>query len=296
MSTKVQTYIKGYATSRDGTKIGYRQMGRGQGIILLHGGINASQHLMKLGTALSDAFTVYIPDRRGRGMSGPLGDHYSIEREDEDLDALLKKTGAHYVFGTADGALFALHAAISLPAIHKVAGYEPLLFLGQPELERLVTVMKRFGQEIAEGKLAEAMVTSIKGANEPKSISWVPRFLMVPFFRFALKAEARKVKGDDVPLQELLPTIHDELELVKKTEGTLEEYKNVSAEVLLLRGTKSKQSFKDTLDALSKTLPHSNRIELEGLDHRSAQDYGKPEIIAQELRRFFQDRPKEYSV
>ena len=63
------------------------------------------------------------------GMSGPIGGNYSIEKEDEDLDALLKKTGTHSVFGTADGALFALHAAISLPAIQRVAAYEPLLSL-----------------------------------------------------------------------------------------------------------------------------------------------------------------------
>jgi hypothetical protein len=31
---------------------------------------------MKLGVALSNAFTVYIPDRRGRGLSGPFGDNY----------------------------------------------------------------------------------------------------------------------------------------------------------------------------------------------------------------------------
>ena len=36
-------------------------------VILLHGGVNASQHMMKLGHALADAFTVYLPDRRGRG-------------------------------------------------------------------------------------------------------------------------------------------------------------------------------------------------------------------------------------
>jgi pimeloyl-ACP methyl ester carboxylesterase len=95
-------------------------MGSGPGLLLIHGGINASQHMMKLGAALADAFTIYIPDRRGRGMSGPLGNNYSISREDEDLDALLQKTGAHLIFGTADGALFALHAAITLPAIQKV--------------------------------------------------------------------------------------------------------------------------------------------------------------------------------
>ena len=58
----------------------------------MHGGALASQHYMKLGAALAEEFTVYIPDRRGRGMSGPYGPHYSIEREDEDLDAVVTDT------------------------------------------------------------------------------------------------------------------------------------------------------------------------------------------------------------
>jgi pimeloyl-ACP methyl ester carboxylesterase len=71
-----QTYTIGSVTSKDGTTIGYRQLGSGPGITLLHGAEGASQHVMKLGFALSDAFTVYIPDRRGRGLSGPFGDNY----------------------------------------------------------------------------------------------------------------------------------------------------------------------------------------------------------------------------
>ena len=37
--SKEHKYTKEYVTSKDGTTIGYRQMGSGPGIILLHGGI-----------------------------------------------------------------------------------------------------------------------------------------------------------------------------------------------------------------------------------------------------------------
>jgi len=67
---------------------------------------------MKLGKALSDVFTVYIPDRRGRGLSGPFGDNYNLQREVEDLDALLKKTGAHYLFGPSSGGIIVLETAL----------------------------------------------------------------------------------------------------------------------------------------------------------------------------------------
>lgn len=40
--SKKQEYLKDPVKSKDGTTIGFRQMGGGSGIIPLHGGINAS--------------------------------------------------------------------------------------------------------------------------------------------------------------------------------------------------------------------------------------------------------------
>ena len=73
--------------SADGTMIGYRRLGQGPAVILLHGGMMVAQNLMKLGIALADSFSVCIPDRRGRGASGPFGPDYGVERDCEDLRA-----------------------------------------------------------------------------------------------------------------------------------------------------------------------------------------------------------------
>jgi pimeloyl-ACP methyl ester carboxylesterase len=89
----------GSVVSADGTTIGYRRLGHGPSVIVLHGGVNASQHMLKLARALADAFTVYLPDRRGRGISGAFGPAYGIQREDEDLAAMVGHTGAEDVFG-----------------------------------------------------------------------------------------------------------------------------------------------------------------------------------------------------
>jgi len=111
----------GRLVSADGTRIGYGRLGEGPSVILLHGAVNASQHMMKLGRALADAFTVYLPDRRGRGMSGAFGPAYGIQREDEDLAAIVEQTAAECVFGPANGGLFALHGAIGLEQVRRVA-------------------------------------------------------------------------------------------------------------------------------------------------------------------------------
>jgi len=60
-STKKRQYSKRAVTSKDGTTIGFRQLGHGPGVVILHGGALASQHYMKLGAALADQFTVYTP-------------------------------------------------------------------------------------------------------------------------------------------------------------------------------------------------------------------------------------------
>src|SRR5262245_53147543 len=119
------TYTKDSVTSKDGTTIGYRQTGHGPGLILLHGGMKSSQDFTKLGEILSDTFTAYLPDRRGRGLSGPHGDHFSVIREVEDMQALIDKTESRNVFALSSGALVALRTVLTTPTILKVALYEP---------------------------------------------------------------------------------------------------------------------------------------------------------------------------
>ena len=52
---------KGFVASADGTRIGYRQQGSGPGVVLLRGGVNASQHLMPLGSAFGNFYEVTCP-------------------------------------------------------------------------------------------------------------------------------------------------------------------------------------------------------------------------------------------
>src|ERR1044072_7939414 len=91
--------------SKDGTIIGYRQIGNGEGLIICHGGGRISQNYEKLAIALSDAFTVYIPDRRGRGLSGQEGENYTVRKAAEDLEAVIRETSASFIFGHSSGAL-----------------------------------------------------------------------------------------------------------------------------------------------------------------------------------------------
>jgi pimeloyl-ACP methyl ester carboxylesterase len=287
-------YETASVVSKDGTVIGYRQMGEGPGVVLFHGGANASQNYSKLGAALSDAFTVYIPDRRGRGLSGPLGDNYSMRREIEDVDAILAKIDAHNVFGLSSGALIALQASLELPSIHKAVINEPPLDVDNSIITMLQSFMPQFDREIAEGKVAEAMVTLLKdfgalflpGSLQPV-IDIAPRSVLVWLFRQILRRDAERVKGNDVPLRELIPTFHFDYQLVVEMQGTLESFGAMPADVLLLGTSESPAFLRRTLDALENVIPNVHRVELQGLSHGAALDGGKPDTVAHELRRFF---------
>jgi pimeloyl-ACP methyl ester carboxylesterase len=159
-ATTPERYTIGSITSQDGTTIGYRQLGHGPGVVLLHGAMESAQSHMQLAEALADAFTVYVPDRRGRGLSGPYGKDYSIQEDVEDMDALLTKTGAQNVFGVSSGGLIWLKAALSLPALHKAATYEPALIVNGSVSTAFLT---RYDKEIADGKVAAALITGMKG-------------------------------------------------------------------------------------------------------------------------------------
>ena len=87
-------------------------------------------------------------------MSGPCGPCYNIEREDEDLAAVVAETGAQRVFGTADGGLFALHGSVSIPQVRKVAVFEPVLFVNQPGVAEFRRTIARGEEFVARGDIA----------------------------------------------------------------------------------------------------------------------------------------------
>jgi pimeloyl-ACP methyl ester carboxylesterase len=289
--------MTGSVVSADGTRIGYRRLGRGPSVILLHGGVNASQHMMKLGRLLADAHTVYLPDRRGRGMSGAFGPAYGIQREDEDLAALVEHTAAECVFGPANGGLFALHGAIGLGRVRKVAAYEPLLLWGGPDDDAVRHTFTTMQQMIRGGRMGEGIMFSIReSVDRAVHRGQMSRWFATAVHAFPSRVGARLIdlflrhdrpRAGNVAWRDLVASLPAELDPVLDTVGTLEQYRRLDADVLLMYGGKSDPMFAGCAEALHAVLPHSTMLRLPGLNHDSAQTYGKPATIAATLRLFF---------
>ena len=282
MNDTTTAYTTGMVTSADGATIGYRQVGSGPGLILLHAGMHASQHYMRLAAALADTFTVYVPDRRGRGLSGPPGAQYSMARECEDVEALLTTTSSHFLFGHSSGGLIALQAALTLPAVRKVAVYEPPLSV-QGSVP--VSWVSRYEREVARGERAAALLTALKGLRVSRPTTVLPRWLLLPFIMWTLRREKQTRNPNDVSLEALIPTQRLDMRLVNEMDGRLARFTAMRAEVLLLGGKKSQMYLRKALDALQATLPQVKRITYPDLHHRGPNETA-PERIAKDLRAF----------
>ncbi len=277
MAEAPSQFNAGQVISADGTPIGYQQIGHGPGLIIMHGGMRAAQHYLRLAEALADEFTVYIPDRRGRGLSGPPGDDYSIQKELEDLSALLQKTGAHLIFGHSAGGFFALEAALALP-IKKLALYEPAISInGSLSLDWLPA----FEGALARDDSVTAMVTFFKGLH----LNWMsrlPAWVLAAFSRLMLHTD------DGKEMANLLPTGVWEIKEFQRLEQigcTYERYQDISAKTLLLSGSRSPAYLREVLPVLTRVIADARMMELPGLDH-NAPDQNAPELVAAEIHKF----------
>jgi pimeloyl-ACP methyl ester carboxylesterase len=284
------TYTENYAASADGTKIGYRTLGSGPDVVLLHGAMESAASHMGMAQALAGRFTVHVPDRRGRGASGPYpATGSSVRTEVEDLTAVLVQTGASRAFGVSAGALVALEAARSLPVLRKVAVYEPALILQGTEY---TSWLARYDREMAAGKIAAALVTSMAGLRLGPP-AWFPRGLLVAATSTMMKRQDKKAAPGEPTMRALAPTLRHDGLLLAETAGQQAGYAGITADVLLLTGGQGLAWLRPGFDALEEILPSVTRHELAGLDHGGSGDKsatnpgGKPEIVAAEVGRFF---------
>src|SRR5690242_18561622 len=78
--------------SKDSTSIAFDQSGHGPAVILVAGATANRMAETSLAATLASQFTVFTYDRRGRGDSGDTTP-YAVEREVEDIDALITEAG-----------------------------------------------------------------------------------------------------------------------------------------------------------------------------------------------------------
>jgi pimeloyl-ACP methyl ester carboxylesterase len=256
-------------TSKDGTTIAFERLGAGPPLIVVVGAFNDRSTGAPLAAHLAPHLTVFNYDRRGRGDSGDTAP-YAVEREIEDLQALITEAGgAAAVFGYSSGAVLALKAAARGLPITKLALYDTPLLVDDGQPRAPVDHPARLAALIAAGRRGDAVEyfqTNIVGL--PAEV--VARLRQAPF-RPALEAMA--------------PTLVYEATILGDGRVAAQLAAAVAAPTLVIAGEASFPFMTVTARALVAALPHGQARSLEGQTHDIV-----PAVLAPVLAEFLSPR------
>jgi pimeloyl-ACP methyl ester carboxylesterase len=258
-------------TSKDGTTITYDKYGKGPIVIVVDGALcsrsfGPSKSLSEL---LASKFTVYTYDRRGRGDSNDTKP-YAIEREIEDLDALIKKAGGSvYLYGSSSGGALAIEACSRLNGIHKLAVYEAPYFVDNSRTPLPEGYLARMNEAIKEDRRGDAVKMFMRLVQVPAIFIALMRIMPVwP----KLKAVAHTLSYDITIMSE---NLHG-----KPLKA--EHWKSIGIPALVMYGSKAAQWMQNAAQATAKNLPNAKLRMLEGQRHDV-----KSNILAPVLTEFF---------
>jgi pimeloyl-ACP methyl ester carboxylesterase len=250
-------------TSSDGTTIAFEMAGSGPPLILVGGAFHDRRGRVAgtpLAALLASRFTVISYDRRGRGDSDDRAP-YAIERELEDLDALIRRAGgAALVYGNSSGAVLSLHAAVVQLPIRKLALYEPPLVLDPERAALLQRIGAQLEDASSSGRRADAVA-----------------LFLTDVVQLAPSAVAQMRSAPVWPGLELLAhTLSYDVQISVRGSSLLESANAVRSPTLLLRGYRCPPWLSDAMSALGAALPavsermlqnESHEVNLERLAH-----------------------------
>src|SRR5436305_9425607 len=119
--------------SKAGTTIVFEKSDFEPAVVIVGGILGDRAQQAPLAALLSEHFSVFNYDRRGHGESGDKAP-YAVEREIEDLEAVINEAGGSaFVYGTSGCGVLAMHAAAAglSPRFKKLAVWESPFILEQ---------------------------------------------------------------------------------------------------------------------------------------------------------------------
>lgn len=259
--------------SKDGTRIAFDRVGQGPALILVGGAVQyraIDQGTRRMAELLGAGFTVYHYDRRGRGDSGDTAP-YAVDREIEDLDALIREAGGSvFLFGMSSGAVLALDAAARSTAITRLALYEPPLMIDDTRPPIPAGYTDRLNELLASDRRGDALALFMTEAVGV-SAETVASMRSAPYWP-ALEAAAPTLPYDNAIMDDL----------VSGAPLPADRWSTVTVPTLVIDGGASPEWARNAVAALVDRLPDAERRTLEGQTHQY-----DPELLAPVLHEFF---------
>jgi pimeloyl-ACP methyl ester carboxylesterase len=242
--------------SRDGTSIAFSRIGTGAALIFVDGALCYREEGPSAATAarLAQHFTVFTYDRRGRGVSGNASS-YSVEREVEDIDALIREAGgAAFVYGVSSGAALALEAANRRLPITKLALYEAPFIVDNTRTPIPNDFLAQLNAALAAGDRGRAVKLFMRLVGVPSI--FVAMMRVMPAWS-KLKAVAHTLPYDIQLVQE-----HQQGKPLSRT-----RWAHANVPTLVMDGGKSPAWMRNAMRELASVLPNAAYRTLPGQTH-----------------------------
>lgn len=256
----------GQITSKDGTTIVFDRTGEGPPLILVGGALNNRASGAPYAEPLAPSFTVYTYDRRGRGDSGDT-QPYAVEREVEDLGALIAEAGGSaLLFGHSSGAAIVLETAARIGGIVKIALYEPPYNVDDtraPVPDDYVAHLDELVAQDRRGDAVEYFMAKVVGMPE----EFVASARSQPWWQWT---------------ESLAHTLAYDAEIMGDYSLPVDAIRNVAVPTLVLVGAASFDFFGPTAKAIVDALPDARVESLEGQEHNV-----DPTVLGPALAAFF---------
>ncbi len=255
--TTMTTTATRFATSADGTAIAYDVTGTGPALVIVEGALcqRSMGTAQVLKDSLSSDFSVVAYDRRGRGESGPGASSYDVQREVEDLIAVLTAAGGDaYVLGTSSGGALALETARQGVPMRALAVYEAPFIVDDTHAPNDPDLGEKIQAMVDEGRRADAVKTFMKVVGAP-----APMVAIMPLFPVWKKITA---------VAHTLP--HDFAIVLPHQQGRplpTGHYASVAVPTLVIAGGKSPEYMRNAQAAIAEQVPGARLVTLKGQTH-----------------------------
>lgn len=267
MNTRIEDLNSEDFTTRsaDGTRIGFLKLGSGPPLVIVHGGLNTGEEWLPIAEQLADHFTCHLMDRRGGGRSGDA-QAYSIDREREDVEAVLEVAGpGAYLLGHSWGGTLALEAARRRDLAGLVL-YEPPLPVKGPAHQKAIEICRAAVEKNQPAEGLAFFLKDIVGMSDEE----VSELQATPLWGKMVSLTPRGIR---------------EMEAIDGLEPSLERYREVTTPTLLLVGSLTTQDhLAGASRELERTLPNARIAMLEGVAH--AGNLMNPDQVAREVAAF----------
>lgn len=214
-----------------------------------------------LSKQLGEDWGIYVYDRRGKGQSSPVDEHYSLHAETQDVATALRSANARHLVGHSLGGAIVLHAVRWLcdaddPMLLGLAPATTTVYDPAINVDGSIDTswLPKFRHHFDNGRLGRAMALVERNMGMSRTLSSAPTWMVAGVLALSMRTGLRNTT------RAAFPAGVAELTAAFNEEAKASDFANLPTRTCFITGERSADYFQATTVALSNSVPDSRLI------------------------------------